>query len=93
MQLSEFQIAMLALNLISSCVIVYRGVFEVSNKMGKNTYFPFRLAWVLMTTGAAAILVGPLFGLYLTGTYSTLIHIGVALFIFSDRRLRIINHA
>lgn len=86
MILSDFEKVMLVLNLLSSMVIAHKGLFHVLNSMSKHTYFPVRLAWVLMTTGAFAVISGPIFGLYMTGTISTLIHMGVAVFVFSDRR-------
>lgn len=86
MALTDFQIAMLCINLISSLVITYKGIFHVINSMTRHTYFPLRLAWVFMVTGAVAVLIGPLFGIFLTGPYGVLIHFGIALFLVSERR-------
>lgn len=87
MRLTDLQTVMLLLNIISSLIIVWKGVFHVINCMTKHTRFIVRLAWIWMTVGAVAVLAGPLFGVYITGTYGTLIHMGLALFILSERRV------
>lgn len=86
MTLTDFEKVMFIINFCSALIISYKGIFTVLNSMSKKTYFPVRLAWILMTTGAFAVLAAPIFGLYMTGTSSTLIHFGIAVFVFSDRR-------
>lgn len=81
------QQTIICINLICAVIILNRGVFHVINVMTSATYFPVRAAWVLMTTGALAILVGPLFGFYVVSPYVTLLHAGVALFMFKERRI------
>lgn len=74
------------LNTMSTSIIVLHGLFSVINAMGHGTRHGIRAAWIVMTTGALGILLGPLFNKPTPGPYWTGILVGIALFILSDRR-------
>lgn len=83
----ELNVFLMWVNIISAILIIYRGVFSVINTMTRHTYFPVRVAWMLMVTGSMAVLIGPLFGFTVTSVQTTISYVGVALFIFSERRI------
>jgi hypothetical protein len=78
--------ALMWVNIASALIIVYRGVFQVANSMTKKTYFPVRAAWILMITGSMAVLAGPFFGFSVTSVQTTISFVGVAIFVFFERR-------
>lgn len=82
----DLNVVLMWVNIASALTIVYRGVFNVINVMTRQTYFPVRVAWVLMITGAMAVLVGPVFGFTVTSVQTTISYVGVALFVFFERR-------
>lgn len=87
MTIEQFSQLMMVLNVLTASVILVRGVFYVCNTMTCETRWTIRLSWVLMTTGALAVAVGPLFGLFISSVHVTLIMLGVAVFVWSDRRV------
>lgn len=83
----ELQTFLTGLNILSAAVIVNKGIFNVINHMTKKTSFPVRLSWVCMVTGALAVVIAPLFGIFFVSWTNTLIHAGIALFLLSNRRV------
>lgn len=53
---------LLAIYFIAAALILGRGLFFIINHMGRHTAFCTRLAWLLLTTGALDVLLGPVFG-------------------------------
>lgn len=51
-----------AIYLAAALVILCRGLFHTINHMGRRTSLLSRLVWLLLTTGALDILIGPVFG-------------------------------
>ncbi len=86
MSAQTFENTLVALNFVSAFIVVYLGVFHIINAMTKRTFFPVRLAWLLLTTGALAVLVGPLYGYSSTSVTNLLIHIGLATLVCFERR-------
>lgn len=86
MSVCDFDTALMWVNIVCAAIIIYRGIFHVVNTMTRNTYFPVRAAWILMLTGALAVLVGPLFGFYVKSVQTTFTYAGIATFVFFERR-------
>lgn len=77
---------MLALNLAAAAVVFLFGLFGAINNMTGCTRHGIRIAWILLTTGALAVLLGPLYG-YVSPRWSeVLLNVGVALFVVTSRR-------
>lgn len=87
MELQAFNPVLTAINIVAACVILWKGIFHVVNHMSKHTSFAQRWAWIFMITGAFAVVVGPFFGIIYASGIITLIHVGVAMFVLSDRRI------
>ena len=88
MTLEQFAFAVMIFNVLTSLVILVRGVFYICNSMDRRTYWPIRFAWVLLCTGSLSVILGPLYGLFVSSVHVTLIHLGVAIYVCSDRRAR-----
>lgn len=74
-----------ALNIVCPVVILIHGLFQVINHMTKHTAFFMRLAWLLLTTGALALLLSPWFGVQFGWGTSFLVW-GFAAYILADKR-------
>jgi hypothetical protein len=46
----------------AAALILCRGLFIAINRMGRGTPLALRLGWLLLTTGALDIVLGPFFG-------------------------------
>lgn len=72
---------MIILNLLAAAVVVLRGLY-VLNHMGKRTGMLIRASWLVVTGGAAAVL--------LTSSAPTwpevMLHLGIAALVMLDRR-------
>lgn len=73
-------------SVIACLCIVFMGVFMAINHMGKGTSHWVRWAWILITTAAFAILVGPLYGRTPSDMAETAMFVGIAIFLGFDRR-------
>jgi uncharacterized membrane protein HdeD (DUF308 family) len=60
---------LLAVYFAAALLILLRGLFVAINRMGRHTAPATRAAWLLLTTGAVDIVVGPLFGRVPAPTY------------------------
>jgi hypothetical protein len=60
---------LLAVYFAAALLILLRGLFVAINRMGRHTAAATRAAWLLLTTGAVDIVVGPLFGRVPAPTY------------------------
>lgn len=73
---------MIFLDMVAVGIVLLRGLFVALNAMCPKTCLAMRLSWILLTVGAAAIL--------LLGRASTwpevLFHWGVAALVCADRR-------
>lgn len=58
-----------AIYLAAALAILCRGLFYTINHMGRHTGLLSRLAWLLLTTGALDIVIGPLFGRQPSASY------------------------
>jgi len=77
---------MLALNLVAAAVVFLFGLFGAINNMTGCTRHGIRIAWILLTTGALAVLLGPLYG-YVTPRWSeVLLNCRIALCLLVSRR-------
>lgn len=79
-------VLLLLLNITATVIIVLHGLFNVINSMGRKTALGMRAAWLVITTCALAILLGPLFDKPTPGPYWSGILAGIALYILFDRR-------
>lgn len=77
---------MLVLSLMAAAVIFSVGLFGAINSMDHATRHGIRLAWFALTTGALAILLGPLYGYTQPAWSEVLLNVGTALFLSIDRR-------
>lgn len=77
---------LLFLNTMAAAVILTHGLFSVINAMGHATRHGMRCAWIILTTSALGVLVGPLFDKPVPSPYWTGILVGIALYILFDRR-------
>lgn len=77
---------MLALNMLAAAVIFTSGLFGAINNMTRCTRHGIRLAWVILTTGALAVLLEPFYGASSPAWQEVLLNCGVALFVLGNRR-------
>lgn len=77
-----------AANWLAAILIFILGLFYAINNMSGETIHCMRYAWIAMTTGALAILLGPLFGFGPPSFSQTLLNVGVAVFLVVDRSRR-----
>lgn len=73
---------MMTLNLAAALLVLLRGLFFAINNMCPLTGFGMRLAWVLLTLGAAAVL---LLG-RVPDWPELLLHCGIAVLVWCQRR-------
>jgi hypothetical protein len=73
---------MMFLDMIAAGIVLLRGLFVALNAMCPKTCFSMRLTWILLTVGAAAVL---LFG-RTPAWPEVLFHFGVAALVCADRR-------
>lgn len=72
---------MTAINMLAAAIVLVRGLFFVLNNMRPETGHGIRITWVLLTTGAAAVLL-----LDHAPTWpSVVFHIGIAAMVCIDR--------
>jgi hypothetical protein len=72
-------------DLLCSAVVLFFGMQAINN-MNRSTSIGMRLSWIALTTGAAGILVAPLFGHLHPGLWLTLLHVGICLHVVFDKR-------
>lgn len=60
---------LLAIYLTAALLILCQGLFYIINHMGRHTPHLARLAWLLLTTGALDVAIGPVFGRMCAPTY------------------------
>ena len=77
-------IFLLALNIAAAFVIFINGLYAI-NHMSADTTHRIRIAWIAMTTGALAILAGPLFGYMHPAWQEVMLNIGCACYVQLDR--------
>lgn len=80
------QLALFIINICACSVIFCTGLFMAVNNMSRCTDHAIRLAWVCITTGAFGVLAGALYGQMQAGIAEVVLHIGLAIFAFVDRR-------
>lgn len=66
--------------------ICFMGLFMAINNMTHCTSHAMRFAWVAITTAAASVVLGPLFGRVPSDFVEMIMYIGVAVFLAVDRR-------
>jgi hypothetical protein len=76
---------MITINLVAAAIVLCYGLRAI-NCMGRNTSMGMRLSWLALTTGAAGVLVAPLFGSLHPGLWTTLLHVGICLHVVFDHR-------
>ncbi|HJV54314.1 MAG TPA: hypothetical protein VJ652_22815 [Noviherbaspirillum sp.] len=76
----------LALNMCAAAIIFASGLFGAINNMTRCTRHGIRLAWVILTTGAFAVLLSPFYGAPKPTWPEVLLNCGVALFVLGNRR-------
>ena len=76
----------LALNLAAALVVFLVGLFGAINNMSRCTRHGIRIAWVMLTTGAFAVLLGPLYGDTNPTWAEVILNAGCALFVVANRR-------
>lgn len=79
-------IALFALNIIACSIILFTGLFMAINNMSRCTDNFVRLAWICITTGAFGTLTGILYGNAQSPIGDVVLHVGMAVFAFVDRR-------
>lgn len=78
---------LLALTLIAALGIFVKGLFFSLNNMSRHTSHGMRLAWVSLTTGAAGVLLSPLYGRMHSPTFwETALVVGIAMYVLFERR-------
>lgn len=75
-------------SLVACSALVLLGMFNAINGMSKDTCHPVRFAWVFITTAAMGGLLGELYGHQPASIVQISMEIGVALYLFMDRRTR-----
>lgn len=73
---------MMILDMVAAAIVLMRGLFVALNAMCPKTRLAMRLTWVLLTAGAAAVL---LLG-RAPGWPEVLLHWGVVALVCADRR-------
>ena len=73
---------MMTLDMVAAAIVLLRGLFVALNAMCPKTRLSIRLTWILLTVGAAAVL---LLG-QAPGWPEVLFHCGVAVMVCADRR-------
>jgi len=73
---------MMTLDMVAAAIVLLRGLFVALNAMCPKTRLSIRLTWILLTLGAAAVL---LLG-RAPGWPEVLFHWGVAVMVCADRR-------
>ena len=80
---------MIAIDMVAAAVVLLRGLFVALNSMCPKTRFSIRITWILLTVGAAAVLLlsrSPAWP-------EVLLHCGVAALVCVDRRLPFLRRA
>lgn len=72
---------MIVLNFLAAAVVVLRGLY-VLNHMSKETSMPIRASWLVLTGGAAAVLLASAVPTW----PEVALHLGVAALVVIDRR-------
>lgn len=78
--------ALLVANLACAILVLHNGLFHAINNMSSATDRWIRFGWILLTTAAFGILVGPVFGYFLPTMVETVLNVGVVLYVLNDRR-------
>ncbi|HYD58980.1 MAG TPA: hypothetical protein VEC35_01400 [Noviherbaspirillum sp.] len=76
----------LAVNLAAAAVIFGVGLFGAINNMSRCTKHGIRFAWVVMVTGAGAVLLGPVYGSPTPTWSDVVLNVGIAAFVVTNRR-------
>lgn len=76
------------INMVAAGVVFTAGLFFAIKNMSRCTKASIRFAWIFMTTGAAGVLLAPLFGVRAPSMPETVLMVGVAVFIICERRNR-----
>lgn len=79
-------VCLVLINLCACAAIVAVGLFGAVNRMGPGTNHRFRVVWILLTTGAFASLLAPIFGHAHPEFSEVIMKVGIALWVTSDRR-------
>lgn len=78
---------LLSITMLSTLVVLIKGLFFAINAMSRGTCNLVRIAWLAMTTGAFGVLVSPLYGHWHSPTvWEALLVAGIALYGVFDRR-------
>ena len=77
---------LLVIDVIACGITFLFGTFTAINGMDKKTGHWIRAAWVLVTVGALAIIIGPLYGRTPPDLAETVFSVGLAIFVMVDRR-------
>lgn len=72
----------MTLDMVAAAIVLLRGLFVALNAMCPQTRMSIRLPWILLTVGAAAVL---LLG-RAPGWPEVLFHCGIAVMVCADRR-------
>lgn len=73
-------------NFCACAIVLCAGMFLAINNMSRCTDRAIRWAWILLTTGAFGVLIGIVYGNFSPSIADVALHVGVAIFAFSDRR-------
>lgn len=79
----------LLLNLLAAAIVLVTGLWHANN-MTEHTRHGIRLAWVILTAGALAILLSPLYGYTHPIWSEVFFNMGVALFVVTNKRRGIV---
>lgn len=69
-------------------VVLIYGVCFAINNMDRNTNHAIRIAWLVITVGAFAMVTAPFYGIEASDWPQTIFNIGSVIFVIIDRRRR-----
>ena len=78
---------MMTINIAAAAIILVRGLFFALNNMRPETDFGLRLAWLMLTTGAAAVLLSG----HMPTWPELILHCGVAALVCCDPRNQLLK--
>lgn len=74
------------ITMTAAAVIVLHGVFFVINRMGRDTPFGIRFAWIFVTVGAMGAFLSPMFHARSPTIWEVILLVGVATYNIFNRR-------
>lgn len=73
---------MMTINIAAAAIVLVRGLFFALNNMRPQTDFGVRVAWLMLTVGAAAVLLSR----HAPTWPEIILHCGIAALVCCDRR-------